>query len=473
MATLLAALSPVGTARAEAPADGWVVWASNRTGGRTEIYRARADGSEVVKLTDTGGTFPSWSPDGRWIEYHDETGDVFLMHPDGSGRKKLPVSNPGGVSAFWLHDGSGLAFTEPSSSVYLYDPDTLGKKLLFKLTDFPNRGPLFHFYAMTHDNRYLFVASDLFMEGFAVANGTFKAGYSAILVDLLDKKKMYMVGAGCWPFTPPDGDIVYHISGANPTWPDIYRMNLADLDTRSSYEPEVAHPDADWGHEYHPRISNDNKWLVYMTSNGCHWDYSCNNEIFLHRLGTKPTDRVRVTRDESFDGFPAMYVGPLWTKSSEPRLLAAPNRVTFFAREQVVPGPQTVTLKNAAGGTFDTARTTVDPAATWLDVKAQGAANVTVSLRKDGVWRGRHKATVTLSVDGAGAPVIVPVTLDADESFPATPPATPAPGAPLRPGAVGSNGCSVTQARGAGAGVAWAAPFLLLAALGRRRSRAR
>ena len=122
-----------------------------------------------------------------------------------------------------------------------------------------------------------------------------------------------MVGVGCWPFTPPEGDLVYHIRGdrRDAAWPDVYRMNLADLDSRSSYEPELAHPDADWGHEYHPRISNDNKWLIYMTSNGCHWDYSCNNEIFLHRAGQRAhAIGIRVTNHASFDGFPDMYVGP-------------------------------------------------------------------------------------------------------------------------------------------------------------------
>ena len=75
---------------------------------------------------------------------------------------------------------------------------------------------------------------------------------------------------GCWPFSPPQGDLVFHICNDCPQHPDIYRLSLADLATRSSYLPEESHPDLDWGHEYNPRVSNDNNWISYMGSTGCH-----------------------------------------------------------------------------------------------------------------------------------------------------------------------------------------------------------
>jgi hypothetical protein len=455
---------PAG-AGAQAPADGWVIFASTRANGRVEIFRSRADGSEVVRLTDAGGTFANWSPDGRWIGYRDEAGDAFVMRPDGSDKRKLSVPSPEGAPAFWRHDNSGLVVRAPNDDVYLFDPDTLEKSYLFKIGDFPNRGPLFHLYSMTHDNRFLFVASDLFIDGFTVANGTFKTGYSAILIDLQDAKKMYMVGSGCWPFTPPAGDLVYHINGDKETWPDVYRMNVDDRMTRSSYVAELAHPDADWGHEYHPHISNDNKWLVYMTSNGCHWDLNCNNEIFLHRLGDPPSERIRVTDDESFDGFPDIHIGPLWQKSTEPRLVAAPNRLTFFAHARAVPPSQTIKLKNDSGGPLGSARVAADPAAPWLEV-TPGDGIVVVSMRGAALVRGRHEASVTLTVNGAlGSPLTIPVALVADDSFP--PAAAPEPdgGAPAPDAAVPSmaaksSGCSL------GGNAPGGVPFGLLALLG-------
>lgn len=477
----LLAAAPLARA-ADIPADGWLVFSSNRADARMEIYVGRAGSSDVKRLTTTGGTYPNWSPDGRWISYQDDVGDAYLVRPDGSERRKLPAPAPDGAPAFWPHDNSGLVIKEPDGGVYLHDPDTMERRLLFKLSDFPNRGPLFHLYSMTHDNRFLFVASDIFTNGFTVTNGTFETGYSAILIDLLDKKKMYMVGPGCWPFTPPEGDVVFHISGHGETWPDVWRMDLADLQTRSSYAPELAHPDPDWGHEYHPRISNDNKWLVYMTSNGCHWDYSCNNEIFLHRLGAGTNQRTRLTNHESFDGFPGLYVGPAWQKTAEPRLFTTPNRLTFFARAGAAPAAQTVKLKNGGGGELGAATVTIDPPVKWLDVSVD-RTTLSFGLRQADIARGRFKTTVTVTAAGAaGGPSIIPVTLDADDSFPAAtsgPAPEPDAGAPTpRPGSDAGvapprkpSGCSIAPggAGGGGAGLALAALVALLRA--RRRAR--
>ena len=76
--------------------------------GDFDIYTMRTDGSEVRKLTDSRGNdaHPAWSPDGNWIifsssrqGFKDEAlldewgpqpyGDLYAMHPDGSGVRQL------------------------------------------------------------------------------------------------------------------------------------------------------------------------------------------------------------------------------------------------------------------------------------------------------------------------------------------------------------------------------------------------
>jgi MYXO-CTERM domain-containing protein len=215
--------------------------------------------------------------------------------------------------------------------------------------------------------------------------------------------------------------MIYHINGAAPTWPDIYRMNLADLVTRSSYEPEVAHADADWGHEYHPQVSNDNQWMVYMASQGCHWDWNCNNEIFIHKIGTDANSRVRVTYDEAFDAFPSIYVGTPWTATAPAQLVLSPNKLTFFARNGVPPAARTVLAKSSADGNPSVSGVTVSASAGWLDAAVVGN-RITVSVRPGQVFRGRCATTVSVAVPGlAGSPGTVQVVLDADDSFPPSP----------------------------------------------------
>jgi hypothetical protein len=404
-----------------------VIWTSNRAGGNAESFRCRADGTEVTQLTKTGGTYPIWSPDGRWIAYRD-TGDLtHLMRPDGSADRLV-----GGWHLFWMHDNAGLAMLDGDNS-YVLDPDTGDQTPLFKRSEFTEfANTLTHFYAMTHDRRYMFTGTGIYDYGFTGANGTFTQSYSAVLVDMLDKRKIYLVGLGCWPFTPPAGDMVYHINGDAPTWPDIYRMNLADLQTRSSYEPEIAYPDADWGHEYHPQVSNDNQWMVYMASQGCHWDWNCNNEIFIHKIGTDGKSRTQVTNDPSFDAFPSIFVGTPWTAADAPRLVLSPNKITFFARNAAVPAPRTVLAKSSAAGAPGVSGVTVTTSTSWLEASVDGN-KITVSVRPGQVWRGRCAATVSVSVPGlVASPGLVHVVLDADDTFPVAPVAV----VPLDAGAV-------------------------------------
>jgi MYXO-CTERM domain-containing protein len=310
LALVAASLFSPRATHAQAPADGWVAWQSNRQDGRVEIYIAHADGTEVRRLTYKGGQRPRFSPDGGWISFQGFGSDdrsAFVIRPDGGGLKKIFDGPP----LFWKHDGAGLV-CEKGTDYHLVDPDGGGDQLLFKKSDFPRvAGSTLLPGGLTHDGRYLVAGTDLYRPGFKGDNGTFKASFAAVVLDLSHRDRVYFLGAGCWPFTPPAGTLVYHICGDCPTKPDIYRMDLGDLATRASYAPEKAHPDADWGHEYNPDISNDNKWLAYMASTGCHSGYTCDYEIFLHRLGAGTDQRVRVTEEPHFDGYPSIHIGPL------------------------------------------------------------------------------------------------------------------------------------------------------------------
>lgn len=411
----LGALPLSASAQGLAYPDGYVLWQSNRQDSRNEVYRARADGSQVTRLTFSGASLPAWAPDGRWISYMDPSSTVYVMRPDGTGLRPLTA----GWEIAWLHDNSGLLVGE-GSDYNVYDPETGESTHLFSRSEFPQfDGTTFQPNSVTHDNRYVLLGSHLYINGYSGSNGSFVSEYSAVILDLLHKDKVYFLGSGCWPFTPPLGDLVFHICADCPTRPDIYHMRLGDLDTRASYAAEVAHEDSDWGHEYNPRVSNDNQWLAYMASAGCHQGEGCDYDIWLHPLGTDPSQRLRVTQDTAFDGYPQLYVGPLWQPSTAPRLLVTPNRVTFFANATSLPAPQVLKLKNTGGGTLGVATVTTDGSASWLDV-VPGPADITVGLRPGAaLTRGIQCVNLTVAVAGAvGSPLTVPITLIADDSFP-------------------------------------------------------
>jgi len=295
---------------ADVPANGWVVWASNRKDSRHEIYLMKADGTGVTRLTFSGGKFPGWSPDAKWIAYTYTTDDsTHVMRHDGSGDKKVCD----GTFEFWMWDKSGLVCRSVDDH-YLVNPDTGAKSLLFKKSDFTKVGSkALNPGGITHDGRYLVAHSDIFRNGFTGDNGTFKAYHAAVILDFQNKGKLYFFGSGCEPNTPPSGDLIYHVCGDCPTYPDPYRMNVKDIATRSSYAAEIAHADADWGHEYFPRISNDNVWLAYGATTGCHDHETCDYEIWIHRLGAGSANRTRITTNTANDQWPHLHVGTLPT----------------------------------------------------------------------------------------------------------------------------------------------------------------
>ena len=87
------------------------VAASPRHPGNTDIYVMRADGSDPHRLIDSGGSdyFPYWSPDGTSIVFTaDRNGgpDIFRADADGSDVVDLTANSPAQDASYgWTPDG--------------------------------------------------------------------------------------------------------------------------------------------------------------------------------------------------------------------------------------------------------------------------------------------------------------------------------------------------------------------------------
>lgn len=290
----------------------WIAWASNREDGRHEIYLMEADARQVTRLTHDSGRRPLFAPDGRWIAYyHDASYKTRVVRPDGS--EDHVACN--GQIRYWLHDNSGFV-CRSGDGFYLIDPDGEDPKprqLLYSVSDFTRiTAPVFGTFAETADGRYILAVTDQYRLGYSGSNGAFKADWAAVALDPKRPQELYYIGAGCQPTSPPGGHLVYHVRRGTPTTPDIYRLDIRDLDKRASYAAEMTHPNDDWGHEYFPSVSNDNAWIVYGASTGCHDFDSCDYELFLHPLGAGSEERVRLTEHAANDRWPSIFVGPAW-----------------------------------------------------------------------------------------------------------------------------------------------------------------
>jgi TolB protein len=88
------------------------------------LFVINADGSGARQVTPwslDGGDHPDWSPDGRWILFHSNPdngatpvgGDLYLVHPDGTGLRQLTHFNPMAValSASFSPDGKSIVYS--------------------------------------------------------------------------------------------------------------------------------------------------------------------------------------------------------------------------------------------------------------------------------------------------------------------------------------------------------------------------
>ena len=89
-----------------------------------DVWTMNADGSNVRRVTSSARREfdPSWSPDGRWIAYRDQTGDdatteIFVIRADGTKRRALTRNAVGDWGPDWSPDGGSIAFNSGRGSV--------------------------------------------------------------------------------------------------------------------------------------------------------------------------------------------------------------------------------------------------------------------------------------------------------------------------------------------------------------------
>ena len=127
------------------PDGSWIAFNSPRAddpvgGPRYHVALVRPDGTDVHDLLSSGGidfnqAWPSWSPDGRWIEvesWYDEVGgtgahQISVAPGDGRGPSRPigPAFDAQSLTASWSPDGQRIVLgVEDLGEAYLIDPVT-------------------------------------------------------------------------------------------------------------------------------------------------------------------------------------------------------------------------------------------------------------------------------------------------------------------------------------------------------------
>jgi Tol biopolymer transport system component len=122
---------------------------SGQSGGIGTIWVANADGTILQQISPDGvdDWIPSWSPDGTWIVFQSNVGgeyQLFLMHPDGSGRRQITTGPGRKGDARWSPTGSGIAYslylaTLSAASIHIIRADGTGDTAVTDTTGYNGR----------------------------------------------------------------------------------------------------------------------------------------------------------------------------------------------------------------------------------------------------------------------------------------------------------------------------------------------
>ena len=97
-----------------------IAFVSTRSGSQ-EIWVAKADGSNAVRMTTFGGPlvgYMNWSPDGQWLVFHarpEGQADLFVMPAAGGPAKRLTTDIADDTMPSYSHDGRWIYYDSARS----------------------------------------------------------------------------------------------------------------------------------------------------------------------------------------------------------------------------------------------------------------------------------------------------------------------------------------------------------------------
>ncbi|PWH19780.1 MAG: hypothetical protein DDG58_04145 [Ardenticatenia bacterium] len=122
------------------PDGNYLVYRSGRD-NRQGIWVSNRDDSRQVQITADGSdAFPRWSPDGRKIAFHRDSGqnvDIYMMNPDGSHVRRLTDAPGPDTLPAWTPDGRIVFRSARSGSwgIYIMNADSSGQRLIIPNAD--------------------------------------------------------------------------------------------------------------------------------------------------------------------------------------------------------------------------------------------------------------------------------------------------------------------------------------------------
>ncbi|NOZ11124.1 MAG: hypothetical protein GXP09_08820 [Gammaproteobacteria bacterium] len=279
---------------------GFVVWSSNRYGNH-DILRMQLPQRKISRLTQHPHTeyFPRIAPNGQaivfarsqvpWVSQRNQVPwDVILLDLN-NGQERLLAKN--GNTPTWSADGSHVYFQRNNTQFVEINVKTGQERTLYTSgTGDIRDGAVLQ--TPHYDARSGRVAVTL-------RGAQHKIG----IMDL--NGKFTRIADGCQLTWSKQGDFLYYIDYGGRMKNALYRYDPEKGESRLWMDIP-----GEFSHEYFPKLSNDERYLVYGASSGGHEHDSADYEIFLWKLGTPLTEVTRLSFHTGNDNWPDVYIDP-------------------------------------------------------------------------------------------------------------------------------------------------------------------
>ncbi len=279
--------------------DGYIVWSSNRSGNH-DIWLMRLPEMKISQLTTSKHTenFARISPDGRkvvfarshkeWQSLRDEKPwDIWMIDIE-SGKEKLIAK--WGMAPSWSPDGSYISF-QRQGVIMAYDLNKGKERVLYESGKDD----------ITRSSTALSTPS--VGQGKQLAFTYRNRGQPTNVIR--DKNGEFTVvhRDSCQVMWAPSGEFVTYVQkGGRQT------NQIMKFDPVSKAKTTLLDMPGDFSHEYFPRLSADERYLVFAASDGGHEHDLANYELFLWPLDAAPEDAVRLTFNKSNDSWPDIWL---------------------------------------------------------------------------------------------------------------------------------------------------------------------